>query len=136
MRTIKRDIKYLKDQEIFVPIRGDIIGTGRGQSHKAKIAEWYLKGATYTEIRNRMYHSFQAIKRYIETLGRVVICIKNDFSLNMTSRVVGITERLAKEYEDLYNRYNTEEYSEKFESILKEIKIPEELKVVKKRGVM
>jgi len=135
LRTVKRDIKALKDQEIFVPIRGDIIGTGRGQSHKAKIAEWYLKGATYTEIRNRMYHSFHAIKRYIETLGRVVICIKNDFSLNMTSRVVGITERLAKEYVDLYNRYNTEEYSEKFESILNEIKIPEELKVVKKRGV-
>ncbi len=135
LRTIKRDIKALKDQDIFVPIRGDVIGTGRGQSHKAKIAEWYLKGATYTEIHNRMYHSFQAIKRYIETLGRVVICIKNDFSLNMTSRVVGITERLAKEYVDLYNRYNTEEYSEKFESILKEIKIPPELKVVKKRGV-
>ncbi len=135
LRTVKRDIKALKDQDIFVPIRGDIIGTGRGQSHKVKIAEWYLKGATYTEIRNRMYHSFQAIKRYIETLGRVVICIKSSFSLNMTSRVVGITDRLAKEYVDLYNRYNTEEYSEKFESILKEIKIPAELKVVKKRGV-
>jgi hypothetical protein len=135
LRTVKRDIKHLKEQDIFVPIRGDIIGTGRGQSHKVKIAEWYLKGATYTEIRNRMCHSFQAIKRYIETLGRVVICIKNEFSLNMTSRVVGITERLAKEYVDLYNHYNTEEYSEKFESILKEIKIPEELKVVKKRGV-
>ncbi len=135
LRTVKRDIKALKDQDIFVPIRGDIIGTGRGQSHKVKIAEWYLKGATYTEIRNRMYHSFQAIKRYIETLGRVVICIKSSFSLSMTSRVVGITERLAKEYVDLYNRYNTEEYSEKFESILKEIKIPAELKVVKKRGV-
>ncbi len=135
LRTVKRDIKHLKDQEIFVPIRGDIIGTGRGQSHKVKIAEWYLKGATYTEIRNRMYHSFPAIKRYIETLGRVVICIRNNFSLNMTSRVIGITERLTKEYQDLYNRYNTEEYSEKFESILKEIKIPEELKVVKKRGV-
>lgn len=135
LRTVKRDIRALKDQEIFIPIRGDIIGTGRGQSHKAKIAEWYLKGATYTEIRNRMYHSFQAIKRYIETLGRVVICIKSGFSLNMTSRVVGITERLAKEYIDLYNCYNTEEYSEKFESILKEIKIPDELKVVKKRGV-
>jgi hypothetical protein len=39
LRTVKRDIKALKDQEIFVPIRGDIIGTGRGESHKAKIAE-------------------------------------------------------------------------------------------------
>lgn len=135
VRTVKRDIKHLKSQDIFIPIRGDVIGTGRGQSHKVKIAEWYLKGATYTEIHNRTFHSFQAIKRYIETLGRVVICIKNNFSLNAISRVVGITERLAKEYLDLYNTYNTKEYSEKFESILKEIKIPEDLKVVKKRGM-
>lgn len=135
IRTVKRDIKYLKSLDIFIPIRGDVIGTGRGQTHKVKIAEWYLKGATYTEIRGLTHHTFPAIKRYIETFGRVVICIKNNFSLNAISRVVGITERTTKEYLELYNRFNTKEYSDKLESILKEIKIPDELKVVKKRGM-
>lgn len=135
VRTVKRDVKHLKIQEILVPIRGDVIGTGRGQSHKVKIAEWYLKGATYTEIHKRTLHSFPAIKRYIETFGKIVICMNNNLSLNAISRVVGITERLANEYLDLYNNYNTKEYSEKVESILKEVKIPDDLKVVKKRGV-
>ena len=40
VRTIKRDVQYYKELGIFLPLRGHMINTGRGQTHKVKIVEW------------------------------------------------------------------------------------------------
>ena len=47
--TIKRDLKYFREKEIYVPLRGIIKDIGPS-SHKSKIVELYLKGYTPIEI--------------------------------------------------------------------------------------
>ncbi len=50
VRTIRRDIARLRAEGHWVPTRGVVQDTGRGQSHKAKIVEMYLRRMTYSEI--------------------------------------------------------------------------------------
>jgi hypothetical protein len=53
VRTIRRDIVALRSAGHWVPTRGTVKEIGRGQSHKAKIVEMYLKRMTYFEIVRR-----------------------------------------------------------------------------------
>jgi hypothetical protein len=73
--TVKRDVHELRQAECEVQARGYYEGIGRAISHKARILEVYLQGKTYAEIENRMRHTMQAIKRYVEMFGRVVYAI-------------------------------------------------------------
>jgi len=50
VRTIRRDVAQLRADGHWVPTRGTVQDTGRGQSHKAKIVEMYLRRMTFTEI--------------------------------------------------------------------------------------
>ncbi len=50
VRTIRRDIAQLRAEGHWVPTRGVVQDTGRGQSHKAKIVEMYLRRMTYSQI--------------------------------------------------------------------------------------
>jgi hypothetical protein len=83
---------------------------GRGQTHKVIIVELYLKRHTYTSIKRSTRHSAAAIKRYIRTFGRVVMLKRKGLSVREIAFAVGVSERLTKEYLDLYDRYNTVEY--------------------------
>ena len=66
VRTIRRDIAQLRAAGHWVPTRGVVHDTGRGQSHKAKIVEMYLRRMTYSQIAKRARHSPEAIKRYVQ----------------------------------------------------------------------
>ena len=72
VRTIRRDVEALRSAGHWVPTRGAVKAIGRGQSHKAKIVEMYLKRMTYTEIVRRARHAARSVKRYVETFGRIV----------------------------------------------------------------
>ena len=47
--TIKRDLKYFRERELYVPLRGIVKDIGPS-SHKSKIVELYVKGYTPTEV--------------------------------------------------------------------------------------
>ncbi len=72
VRTIKRDIAYLRQQGFQVVTRGVYSDIGPSVSHKVVIVELYLSGFVYTEICRRTRHSAKAVKRYVTTFGRVV----------------------------------------------------------------
>ncbi|MBN2602685.1 MAG: DUF1670 domain-containing protein [Candidatus Thermoplasmatota archaeon] len=110
IRTIRRDIAYLHNQGYSVVTRGEFCDIGSGVSHRVRIVELYLEGLTYTDICRKMRHSAKAIKRYINTFIRVASLITYGiYSEKDISFYVGISERLSKDYIDLYNRYNTNE---------------------------
>lgn len=118
VRTIRRDIVALRGEGHWVPTRGAVKEIGRGQSHKAKIVEMYLKRMTYSEIVRRARHAASSVKRYVETFGRVVVLwekgVRDPGEIGF---VVGISERLAREYLALRARYDTGEHRDRLEEI-------------------
>ena len=103
IRTIRRDIAYLRDQGVRVITRGVHADIGRSVSHKAAIVELFLTGIVYSEICRRLHHSAKAVKRYVNTFVRIV-CLYNRGIRESSelAQYVGITSRLADEYLDLY----------------------------------
>ena len=120
-RTIRSDIAALEAEGYCVATRGKVKGVGRGQTHKVLIVELYLKRYTYTEIMRRMRHSAYAIKRYIQTFGRVVMLTRKGLNVPEIAHAVGISERLTQEYLDLYQRYDVPEYQTRLAEIVQMI---------------
>ena len=133
-RTIRRDIKKLKDKGFSVPTRGTYQDIGPGVSHKTKIIELYLEYNTYSEIQRKTRHSPGAIKRYINDFGRVLLALKNKLSIKETAHIVGISERLVKEYTELYFKYNSSEYKERIADIVNIAEEKASVKTEAKRG--
>ncbi len=135
VRTIRRDVAALRGRGEWVPTRGMIKQVGRGQSHKAKIVELYLKGMTYTEIMRRARHSAEAIKRYVESFGRVVVLWERKVrSAEEIGYVLGISERLAGEYLALREHYDEEAYRERLEEIARQVRRVVSAPGAQKRG--
>jgi hypothetical protein len=123
VRTIRRDLVALRRAGHWVPTRGAVKEIGRGQSHKAKIVELYLRRMTYSEIVQRARHSAGAVKRYVETFGRVVVLWeKGVHEASEIAFVVGVSERLAREYLGLRERYDTAEHRDRLEEIARQVR--------------
>jgi Protein of unknown function (DUF1670) len=101
-RTVQRDIRAIKSNGIEVITRGVLHNIGRGQTHKAKIIGMYLDGKTYSEIKLTVRHSVGAIKRYLESFTKVLMCYKNKiYSRKAISVVTGLSEGLVGQYQEL-----------------------------------
>ena len=135
-RTIRRDIKKLKGKGFSVPTRGTYQDIGPGVSHKTKIIELYLEYNTYSEIQRKTRHSPGAIKRYINDFGRVLLALKNKLSIKETAHIVGISEKLVKEYTELYFKYNSSEYKERIADIVNIAEEKASVKTEAKKGVI
>ena len=117
-RTIRSDIAALRARGYRVATRGKLRGVGRGQTHKVVIVELYLKRHPYSEIKRRTRHSVSAIKRYIQTFGRIVMLTRKGLSVSEIAFAVGISERLVKDYLALYQRYDLAEYQARLAEIV------------------
>ena len=123
VRTIRRDVAALRKGGQWVPTRGMVKQVGRGQSHKAKIVEMYLRGMTYTEIVRRARHTASAIKRYVESFGRVVVLWEKGVqTAQEIGYVIGVSERLAGEYLELRERYDQAAYRDRLEEIVGQVR--------------
>lgn len=101
-RTVQRDIREIKKSGIEVITRGVLHNIGRGQTHKVKIIGMYLDGKTYSEIKLSTRHSVGAIKRYIESFSKVLMCHKSKiYGRKAISVVTGLSEGLVKQYQGL-----------------------------------
>ena len=102
IRTVKRDIRNIKQRGVAVITRGYLHNIGRGQTHKVKIIGMYLDGKTYSEIKLITRHSSGAIKRYIESFTKVLMAqSKGIKEIKEISFVTGISEGLVKQYLEL-----------------------------------
>jgi hypothetical protein len=122
-RTIRRDVASLRSEGHWVPTRGTAQDIGRGQTHKAKIVEMYLRRMTYSEIVRKARHCPGSVKRYVETFGRVVVLWEKGVrSAEEIGYIVGVSERLAREYLALRERYDTEGYRDRLEEIARQVR--------------
>jgi len=102
-----------------VSTRGTYQDIGPGVSHKSKIVKLFLEYNTYSDIQRKTRHSPAAIKRYITNFSQVLLATKNNLSIKETAHIVGISEKLTKEYVQLYLKYNTKENKERLADIVK-----------------
>jgi hypothetical protein len=66
----------------------------------------HLSGYTYDEIMRRTRHSAHAIKRYVSTFGRLLLLLSHDvYEIRELSRLLNQSDRLTKEYLELYEKY-------------------------------
>lgn len=105
VRTIKRDISYIKRMGIEVITRGALHNIGRGQTHKVKILGLYLEGKTFSEIKITTHHSIGAIKRYIQDFQKVIMSIHHGIKeSDQISNVTGLSKTLVAQYVTLINQ--------------------------------
>jgi len=105
-RTIRYDIKHIRDEGIEVPTRGHMKDIGKGVSHKAKIVREYLKGYTYPEIRTRTHHSDESIERYIRDFSRVIYLHEKEEPVIRIRQVTRLSESLVREYLQIYKKFS------------------------------
>lgn len=103
-RTIRRDIQGLKAEGYLIPTRGQVKGVGRGQTHKVKIIELWLDRQGYDQIARRLYHSPQAIKRYVSTFLRVVLLHQQGTVVSDIAFLTHTSERLVQDYLAVYQQ--------------------------------
>ena len=133
IRTIRRDISYLRTQGLRIVTRGVYSDIGPSVSHKVVIVELYLKGMVYTEISRRTRHSPKAVKRYVRTFGRVAaMYVRGITAVEELSHYAGISERLAREYVRMYKGLKKKRsYRVRIEDLLKQLSC----QAVKKGGM-
>jgi len=102
VRTIKRDIRRIKIMNIEVITRGTYHNIGRGQTHKTLIIGLYLDGFTYSEIHRKTHHSTGSIKRYLDSFGKVLMCMEYGIKDKSEMRsVTNLSEYLIGQYLDI-----------------------------------
>lgn len=103
--TVKRDIYFLKQQGKFIMTRGAKLDMGPGLSHKTTIIDYYFKGYTFSEIEIKTNHSETSIKRYLADFTQVATLYKQKFSINQIRLIAQKSDRLVREYCQLYDVY-------------------------------
>ena len=115
-------VKHFREKDIIVPLRGVVKDIG-SSSHKSKIVELYLKGYTPTKIQRLTRHSLQSIERYIKDFSRVSILTKREESLDNIRLIIGISERLVKEYQDLFIKYKDGSHKQRVEELIDNVTV-------------
>lgn len=121
VRTIKRDFKALLAEKKVLPSRGYFVGVGRGQTHKARIIELWLKGYTYDQIERETHHTSAAINRYIHCFVRVVECHRRCLTNSQIAHLLQIGEPLVEEYLTVYEQNPQPERRKRLEEQLQRL---------------
>lgn len=122
LRTISRDLKAMAKQGIVVPLRSQQKDAGRALSHRVQAVELYLQRHTFTQIRQRIRHSLPAIANYVVTFSLVVAHTRDGHSIDEIAFLMQISATLVRQYQELYRHYDTPEYKERIDEIIRMVK--------------
>ena len=103
--TIRRDVQHLRRQGQFIMTRGTKHDMGPGLSHKTIIIDLYFKGYTFTEIERQTNHSETSVKRYLLDFIQIASLYQQKFSKNQIRLIAKRSDRLTREYIQLYDTY-------------------------------
>jgi biotin operon repressor len=120
VRTIRQDIKKLREQGLSVPTRGTVRDIGPGVTHKRRAVELWLSGKEPLEVARQLTHSLKAVERYIQTFCRVVYAQRQLRDTLKTALVVGISVAAVNDYLSLHNEMLAKDafYKERLEDVL------------------
>ena len=107
---------YKTKESLSLPVdHGWIIGPG--VSHKTKIIEMYIEGYDFLDIKRRTRHSSGSITRYLRDFARIMVLHESSHNPREIRIITDHSDRLVREYLDLYNRMNTEIYQEMLDQL-------------------
>lgn len=120
VRTVRSDIKVLRNQQIVVKTRGTVKDIGPGVSHREQAVRLWLSGKEPLDVAHHLKHSLGSIERYIRTFCRVVYAYKKLQDHLKTALVVGISHSLALRYWDLHCEliYKNSFYRDRLDEVL------------------
>jgi hypothetical protein len=107
--TVKRDVWHLHKQGMFVMTRGTKHDMGPGLSHKTVILDLYFKGYAFTEIEQKTNHSETSVKRYLSDFIQIATLYRQKFSRAQIRLIVQKSDRLVREYIQLYETYEKQD---------------------------
>lgn len=107
--TVKRDIYFLRQQGMFIMTRGMKHDMGPGLSHKTIILDLYFKNYTFSEIELKTNHSEKSVKRYLADFVQVATLYKQKFSHNQIRIIAKKSDRIIREYIQLYQTYEKQD---------------------------
>ncbi len=103
--TVKRIVKRIEVRGGSIPTRGEVKDIGPGISHKARIIELLLKRYQPTDVALKTKHSITSITRYFENFIKVSYLYDEGFSIVKIRHLIGISEKVAGEYIQIYTKY-------------------------------
>lgn len=103
--TVKRDVFFLRKDGKFIMTRGTKLDMGPGLSHKSIILDLYFKGYSFTDIELKTNHSETSVKRYLADFIQVATLYKQNFSHQQIRLIAQKSDRLVREYIQLYDIY-------------------------------
>ena len=117
-RTIRRDIKEIRERKIIIPTRGQQKDIGPGISHREVAIRMFIEHKEPLEISRAILHSIKAVERYIDVFCRVVYGQRQLMNTLKTALVVGISVTGVEKYLEIYDSYkNKKDYQEILEAI-------------------
>lgn len=105
--TIKRDLRRLRCQGVFVPTRGRQRDIGPGISHKVEIIRSYLDGEALTDISRRMNHGIESMERYLQAFRQVALMTNQGLAPQIIRKACRLSQRLVGEYQALLHQART-----------------------------
>ena len=101
-RTIRRDIKELREQGIHVPTRGYVQDIGPTLSHKGLAIRHWLEGKEPVAVARAINHSLSAVERYLEDFKRVSLLVMKGLDEIAIARAANMSPALVKTYQAMY----------------------------------
>jgi len=131
-RTLETDLAALRAAGQEIPLRGQQLDIGRGVTHKLQVVRLFLERKTYTQIQQQINHSHRAIQRYVEDFVAVALLTTAEVSVSEISFLRRISPSLVREYQALYDTYNTAVDRERLAEVLAQfsgaVALPETVK--------
>jgi hypothetical protein len=104
--TVRRDVQFLRRQGMFIMTRGIKHDMGPGLSHKTIILDLYFNRYTFSEIEQKTNHSENSVKRYLADFMQVASLYKQNFSHQQIRLISKKSDRLVREYIQLYQTFH------------------------------
>jgi len=102
--TIKRIVKKYKENDIFIPTRGQIEDIGPGITHKERIIELIVKGYLYSEIMILTAHTEASIENYERKFVKISYFHREGKNELKIRAITGYSEALIKSFIGLYKK--------------------------------
>ena len=110
VRTIRRDVKELKNVGIVIPTRGQQRDIGPGITHRQIAIRLWLEGKEPVEICKYIKHSMSSVENYLQKFKRVAYIRQKGFDLHEIAVTVGISPYATEEFLKLYEEYRSKTF--------------------------
>lgn len=91
-------LKYQREKEVMLPLRGVVQDIGRSITHKVKIIKMYTQNYSTKDIARATSHTPSSVDRYIRDFQRVKILWEKDMMLSEIAYITSLSENLVNEY--------------------------------------